>query len=319
MNSLICPCLLAAGLIAGLDVAAADAVYSGPQPGERTTAFKVLELTGPADGKERDPVAEDAGQPTALVFVHAMERSLVPLLRTVDQYGALRKDKLKTEVVFLAKDRIEGEQRARAAARSLQLQSRTGLSLDGAEGPGNYGLNKECLMTILTTKDNKVLANFALVQPGIADAPKVIEALARACGDTAPPTIDQLSARQPGRDGAMRRDGAKMERVAKPADGTPAPAKPKEEFPGAVPTDAKLNSLLREAIRPTNDDATVNKLLAEIATHVQGNKDLTQQAIDGWKRVLHFGDHYGTAHLRKTAREQMERLQQAPSAKPKPQ
>ena len=55
------------------------------------------------------------------------------------------------------------------------------------EGPGNYGLNKDCLMTIVTAKDNTVVANFALVQPGIADAPKVLAALAKPAA-TEPPT-----------------------------------------------------------------------------------------------------------------------------------
>ncbi len=74
------------------------------------------------------------------------------------------------------------------ASGSLKLQSRVGLSLDGAEGPGNYGLNKQCLMTIVVAKDNVVTANFALTQPGIADAPKVLEALAKVSGDATPPT-----------------------------------------------------------------------------------------------------------------------------------
>ena len=194
---------------------AADPVFSGPQAGEKTSPFKVVEVTGTNSGKERDPVAENSGRPTVLVFVHGIERSLVPLLRVVDEYGAMRRETLTTEIVFLSADRIEGEQRVKAAAGSLKLQSRIGLSVDGAEGPGNYGLNKECLMTIIMANDNKVTANFALVQPGIADAPKVLEALAKVCGDKAPPTVAQLTDVQMarsggGRDGApMRREGAK--------------------------------------------------------------------------------------------------------------
>ncbi len=86
----------------------------------------------------------------------------------MDEYGAARTDRIRTEVVFLAADKIEGEQRVKASAGSLKLQSRIGLSPDGAEGPGNYGLNKTCLMTIIAARDNVVTANFALVQPGIA-------------------------------------------------------------------------------------------------------------------------------------------------------
>ena len=189
---------------------AAGAVFSGPQPGERTTAFKVLDLTNPNEAKERDPITENAGAPTSFVFVHAIERSLVPLLREVDRYGAEQKDRLKTEVVFLATDRLEGEQRAKAAIGSLRLQSRVGLSLDGIEGPGNYGLNKQCMITIIAAKDNEVTANFALTQPGIADAPKVLEALARTCGDPNPPTAEQINERQMARGGASRMQPDRM-------------------------------------------------------------------------------------------------------------
>ena len=348
--------MVAVAAAARLNLWAADPIYSGPQPGEKTTPFKVLELTGPGEGKERDPITENAGTPTALVFVHAIERSLVPLLRVVDQYGAERKDRLKTEIVFLSADRIEGEQRVKAAARSLQMQSRVGLSLDGTEGPGNYGLNKQCMMTIVAAKDNKVTANFALVQPGIADAPKVIEALARTCGDASPPSVEQLSERQAGRSGAGRERATQMQRPAagmdrgraEPVDfskfdlnseaglrdavralmgevrglraqvaelrGRGAPpttpdnaAKPKEDFPGAVPTDERLQGLLRRFIRPANDDATVDQVLADVKAHIKGNTDLTKQAIDGWTRILHF-EQYGTAYARKVGREFLEKL-----------
>ena len=63
---------------------AADAVFSGPQKGEKATAFKVVELTGEKAGQEREVAAGEA-KPVALVFVHGIERSLMPLLRVVDQ------------------------------------------------------------------------------------------------------------------------------------------------------------------------------------------------------------------------------------------
>ncbi len=214
--------LLSCVLLLGLQpLRAADPVFSGPQIGEKTTPFKVLELTGDGAGKERDPVADNAGAVTAIVFVHGIERSLVPLLRTVDEYGAGRKDRIKTEIVFLTADKIEGEQRVKAAAGSLKLQSRIGLSPDGAEGPGNYGLNKSCLMTIIAAKGDVVTANFPLVQPGIADAPGVIAALAKACGDESPPTVEELMQRHmarngPGREGGDMRRGERMRPAAGP-------------------------------------------------------------------------------------------------------
>jgi hypothetical protein len=344
-------------LVLPVRLAAAETVFSGPQPGEKVTPFKVLEVTGDGAGKERDPIAEGAGKPIALVFLHGVERSLVPLLRVVDQYGADRQDRIRTEVIFLSGDRLSGEERLKAVAGSLKLSARVGLSLDGAEGPGNYGLNKECLMTIVAAKEDKVTANFALVQPGIADAPKVIAALAKTCGDESPPSIEELSQRQAARGGgregrAMRREGARGEasperqavdlsrfdlnseaglrdavralieevrslraEVAALKGGAPPPARgeakaerPLEEFPGAVPTDDKLQGLLRRFIQPSNDDATVDRLRGEVEAYVKDDAGLRKQAIDGWTRILHFGDRYGTAYARKVGQDLLAKL-----------
>jgi hypothetical protein len=225
----------------------------------------------------------------------------VPLLRVADEYGAQRKDKLHTEVIFLTADRLAGEQRVKAAVNSLKLKSKVGLSVDGIEGPGNYGLNKECMMTIVVANDNKVTANFALVQPGIADAPKVIAAMAKVSGDDSPPSVEKLVE---ARGGMARGAGGEMRRREAKESGN---AK-KDPFPGAVPTDPKLNGLLRQYIRPTNDDATVDRVLAEIKGHIKDSADLRKQAIDGWTRVLHFGDRYGTPYSRKKGTEFLEEL-----------
>ncbi len=277
---------------------AADPVFSGPQPGEPTTGFQVVELSGTRAGQDRDPIADHAGAPTALVFVHGLERSLAPLLRAVDAYGASQATRLKTELVFLSADRLTGEQRVKAAAGSLRLQGRVGLSLDGAEGPGNYGLNKDCLITLIGARGNVVVTNFALVQPGIADAPAVIAALAELCGDPHPPSAEAILApAQPGRDAMRPQETA-------PSDGR----KPADPFPGAVPTDAKLQGLLRGFFRATNDNARVNALLVEVKEYIQDDAELKRQALDGWTRVLHFEDRYGTGYSRKVAAEFLESL-----------
>jgi hypothetical protein len=127
----------------------------------------------------------------------------------------------------------------------------------------------------------------------------VLAALAKSCGDENPPTVEALAAKQPGYGMARGRDAAPMKK-----DGE----KPKENFPGAVPTDEKLTGLLRQFIRPTNDDATVDRVLAEVKTHIKDNADLTKQAADGWMRVLHFGDRYGTPYARKVGREFLDQI-----------
>ncbi|MBM3839351.1 MAG: hypothetical protein FJ398_15555 [Verrucomicrobia bacterium] len=286
---------------------AADPVFSGPQAGEKTTPFKVADFTASTEAKERDPITENHGAPTALVFLHGLERSMVPLMTTIDMYGADQKEKLKTEFIFLSADRLSGEQRLKAAASSLKLQSRRGVSLDGEEGPGNYGLNKECLMTIVVAKDNKVTANFALVQPGIADAPQVLSALAAACGDQAPPTVEALQARRGQRPGMADRRAMAAEGAAARGE---KPEKPKEDFPGKPPTDAKLLGLLRRFIQPANDDVAVDQVLREVNEYIAPDAALRQQAIDGWTRVLHFKDRYGTAYARQQGQAALDKWKQ---------
>lgn len=295
--------LIGMGLIsAPVSLMAEDTVFSGPQPGESTTPFKSVYIVGEQAGQERDLIEENKGAPTTIVFIHALERSIVPLMKAVDGYGAKFPDKLKTEFVFLAEEKITGMQRYSAALNSLRPVGKSSLSVDGIEGPGNYGLNKECMMTILVAKENKVHANFALTQPGIADAEKVIGAIAKLIGDENPPTAEELKAEQ---NQGMRRPNMRNgdRAAARPNNVRPnardagtgdAPAK--DPFPGAVPTDDKLQGMMRQFIRKTNDDATIDRLVLAIRDYIKDDEDLTQQTIEGWKRILHFKDRYGTPY-----------------------
>ncbi|HRH98501.1 MAG TPA: hypothetical protein PLB55_21345 [Prosthecobacter sp.] len=274
---------------------AADPVFSGPQPGETTTPFTSVDIIGTEAGKERDVITLNTGAPTVLVFVHGLERSMLPLMRAVDNYGDKFKDRLKTEFIFLAAERVGGMEKYAPALNSIKLKGRPTLSVDGAEGPGNYGLNKECLMTIIAAKDNKAQASFALVQPGIADAEAVLGAIAKMIGDEKPPTAAEIAAAQPQRAMTPQRPMAQ--------DG-----KGKDPFPGAVPTDGKLQSMLRSYIRKENDDATIDRMLQDVRDYIKDNADLKKQAADGWTRILHFKDRYGTPYAVKQGEAFLEEL-----------
>ncbi|MCF7785091.1 MAG: hypothetical protein K9N47_03160 [Prosthecobacter sp.] len=290
------PAIFWLSLMLAFQLSAADPVFSGPQPGEATTPFKSVEIIGAEAGQERDVVTLNNGAPTLLVFVHGIERSILPLMRALDDYGAKFKDRLKTDFVFLAAERVGGMEKYAPALNSIKLKGRATLSLDGAEGPGNYGLNKECLLTIIAAKDNKAQASFALVQPGIADAERVIGAVAKMIGDEKPPTAAEISATQPQRGGMT------------PENGKRPMAQGKDPFPGAVPTDDKLQSMLRRYIRKENDDATIDRMLQDVRDYIKDNDELKKQAADGWTRILHFKDVYGTPYAVKQGQAFLEEL-----------
>ncbi len=77
---------------------------------------------------------------------------------------------------------------------ALTRQAPIAVSLDGREGPGAYGLNRTMTLTILVAQENRVIANFAMVQPSIqADLPKVVDAICQVVGGPTPKLAELLS------------------------------------------------------------------------------------------------------------------------------
>ncbi len=180
------PVLFVAGLLLlSPGVAAADKVFSGPQPGEPITSFKVLQVTGKDAGKELEIVDGEKGGPTFLVFLHKVTEPAIGLMISLDWY-ARKLEGLTSHYVILTKEKGETEASARRWGSHHFSKSSLGISLDGVEGPGRYGLNRKVAMTLLVAKDKKVVANFALQAPNGTDAPKILAALAKLMGKPAP-------------------------------------------------------------------------------------------------------------------------------------
>lgn len=169
-----------------------DKVFSGPQPGEKLPA---LPLTGVYDdqaGKEFDPVADADGKPLLVVFVHKITRPGLGMSRGLTAYVESLKDKeANAAIAWLADDKGEAEQFLLRARKSLNVKVPIGISVDGGEGPGVYGLNRNVELTVLVANKGKVVANFALVQPSMSDGVKIAGEIAKAVGEE-PPTMEQL-------------------------------------------------------------------------------------------------------------------------------
>jgi hypothetical protein len=170
------------GLVGNLH--ADEPLYSGPQVGEKLPAFKVRGFFDDNVGKELDFVTQAAGKPIVLVFIHDVNRMSFSFTRTLTAYTAGRaKEGLATGVIFLTDDVTEAEIQLKRSGHALAREAPLGISLDGKEGPGSYGLNRNVTLTVLIGKEGKVTANFALVQPSIqADLPKVLAGIAKAAG-----------------------------------------------------------------------------------------------------------------------------------------
>lgn len=170
------------------------AEFSGPQVGEKLMPFTTKTILGDEAGKEIDLVKAAAGKPVLIVFVHERNRPTVGLARLLGLYAATKKDAgLTSGIVFLTSDPTMTEEWMKLAKGALPSGVPVGISTDGQEGPGAYGLNRKVQMTILVGKEDKVTANFALVQPSVqADAPKIAQAIVDVLEGGKGPTIEEL-------------------------------------------------------------------------------------------------------------------------------
>lgn len=161
-------------------------LFSGPQPGEKLTSFKVTPIQ-PQGDEDRDPVKEAAGNPLLLIFQDHSGSGmkglflLSPILQTI----AERSDSgLKTSIVFLSDDpnELKGEDVLGLAKRTGAYE--IGHSTDGRDGPGKFGLDRNVKMTILVADaDGTVKHNFPFLQPMLYPDPHVVGALAEVIGE----------------------------------------------------------------------------------------------------------------------------------------
>jgi hypothetical protein len=155
---------------------------SGPQVGEMLVPFTVRGVLDDEAGKPIDLVKDAGGKPLLIFFVHERTRQSVALARQVLNDAAARKaDGLDAGLVLLSSDAAAMEEWAKMAAQVLPRGVPIGISPDGLEGPPAYNLSRKVAVTVIVAKEGRVVANFALTQPSVADdAAKISEAVAAA-------------------------------------------------------------------------------------------------------------------------------------------
>lgn len=249
-----------------------DPIFSGPQIGEKLPPFKVRGVLGDDANKDLDFVAKANGKPIVLVFVHDATRPSIGMTRILTQYTSSReKDGLTTGVVWLQDDATEAENTLKRVQHALTPNTPTGVSVDGREGPGSYGLNRNVMMTILVGNAGLVTGNFALVQPSLqADLPKILESVVAVVGGTVP-KLEELA----GMPEQMMRQGTQDQ---------------------AVNMRPLLTPLIRKDASPEDVDKAALAVEAFIEKNEAGQKEIgriTNTIIDAGKL-----EDYGTQRAR---------------------
>lgn len=254
-----------------------DTLFSGPQVGEKLPAFQVTGVRGDLAGKDVDLVATAQGKPIVLAFFgDGLSRPAFQLMRSLTRHYTAKKpqDQLTTGLIFLTDDPTEKLKWATQVQRYFPESAVMGISKDGHEGPGAYGLNRNVTLTVLVGTQGKVTGNFAMGQPSLAqDGPKILAAIAKVLGEK-PPSLDEILAEERAERAKMRANNPRMrarEQAGKPKDADRAQQDP------------ELSVLLRRVINRQASESQVTKAVKELEKYVEGNElakqDLAKRAV----------------------------------------
>lgn len=161
------------------------AIFSGPQAGEKITAFKATGLNGEFADKEFDPIANAKGKPLLLFFQDESGvgfRGLAGWSQVATAINERENVELHTCVIFLGDDPTKLAESTRGLRRFLGDKIIMTVSKDGRDGPGQLGLNRNVSMTALLIKDGIVNHNFAFTQPQLTADPHVLGGVADLIG-----------------------------------------------------------------------------------------------------------------------------------------
>ena len=168
-------------------------LFSGPQTGEKLPPLMAKGINGETKGKTFDVIAKADGQLLVLFLQDESGlglRGLLGISRLLAQIREKSEQKMLMSAVFLgdAPDTVENQ--ASKLVPHIPSEVLLGISLDGREGPGSYGLNRNVAQTVIIAKDGKVLHNFAFTQAMLRPDPYLLGAVGDAIG-VQPATLEK--------------------------------------------------------------------------------------------------------------------------------
>jgi hypothetical protein len=158
-------CFLAAGV-----VCAADAVKSGLDIGEGTTAFNVRDVTGPSKGKTLCYRCQYGAKPVTAIFTREITPEVAALVKQIDNTVAANADKNACAFVVLLTDDADAGAKQLEKLAADQKITKTPLTVfDGAAGPEKYKIAKDAAVTVMMWNKSRVAVNHAFPTAKLSD------------------------------------------------------------------------------------------------------------------------------------------------------
>ena len=162
-----------------------EVIFSGPQPGEKLPPLMAKGINGEVKDKTYDVIAKADGQPLVLFLQDESGlglRGLLGISRLLAQIAEKSEQTMHISAVFLGDTPNTVENQASKLVPHIPSGVSLGVSQEGREGPGSYGLNRSVAQTVIIVKDGKVLHNFTFTQPMLQPDPYVLGAVGETLG-----------------------------------------------------------------------------------------------------------------------------------------
>lgn len=296
---------------------------SGPEAGTALGKAMVYAPAGPQRGKEFDAAAAMQQGPGALLFIHALNRETGPIINALDElafwhgFGGLH-----AYSIMLGGDRSALENQARRSSGAMNMRNPMVVSLDGAEGPGAYAIARNASLTLVLSKDGKVVKSIALSDTGRKDVDMLRRELQELCGRPAPRSAKDLKALLAGDADKLgealgklmaelqrkqnqlqrlqsRQRNNRMARNNRPGRQRGNSQRPSVQRQGKPPEDARLVSQLRGLIQRDNTADDIDAVFKKAGEIIGQDAGLQGQWNEALRLMIHLG--YGTEAAQKRA------------------
>jgi hypothetical protein len=145
---------------------AASEVQSGPQPGDKIAPFDVVKCAGATDdgvsvGDTLCYRCKYGAKPMVMVFTRKSDEQVAGLVKKLDKAVAKNSEKeLKAFVNIVGESRSEAESSAKQLAKDTSVENvPIVVPEETTNGPDNYGINPDAVVTVIVARDGKVVAS----------------------------------------------------------------------------------------------------------------------------------------------------------------
>jgi len=146
-------------------------IKSGLQPGDKTFAFHVQDVTGPRAGKSLCYACAFGKHSVINIQTKKLDEELLALIKHLDPLVApaanIKGDSQHAFVVYLTEDPEVAEKELAAVAKKLELKNIPLTIYDDFAGPKPYKLSKDAETTVMMWNENKVTFNHAFADGGM--------------------------------------------------------------------------------------------------------------------------------------------------------